>query len=92
MCLIQTPNMFLFGIMPRLLPTLVQCQEKKLSSSTHAINLFYRVFHQFGQAKFPDGGSALGLRLFSILPQLHQETMLASKGVTIDSKISNSCR
>jgi len=30
----------------------------------------YRVFHRFGQAKFPDGGSVLDLKQFSILPQL----------------------
>jgi len=48
-----------------------------------------RAFHGFGQAKFPDGGSALGSSQFSKLPQLHQKTMLASKGVKIDSKISN---
>jgi len=50
----------------------------------------YRAFHRFGQAKFPDGGSALGSSQFSILPQLHQKTMLASKGVKIDSKTNNS--
>jgi len=52
----------------------------------------YRTFHGFGQAKFPNGGSALGLNQFSILPQLNQKMMLASKGVKIDSKISNSSR
>jgi len=50
----------------------------------------YRAFHRFGQAKFPNGGSALGSSQFSILPQLHQKMMLASKGIKIDSKISNS--
>jgi len=50
----------------------------------------YRAFHRFGQAKFPDGGLALGSSQFSILPQLHQKTMLDSKGVKIDLKISNS--
>ncbi len=29
-----------------------------------------RVFHRFGQAKFPDGGSVLGSSQFSIMPQL----------------------
>jgi len=43
--------------------------------------------YKFGQAKFPNGGSALGSSQFSILPQLHQKMMLASKGVKIDSKI-----
>jgi len=28
------------------------------------------VFQGFGQAKFPDGGSAIGLSQFSLLPQL----------------------
>jgi len=49
------------------------------------------VFHGVGQARFPNGGLALGWGQFSKLPQLHQKTMLASKGVKIDSKISNSC-
>ncbi len=49
----------------------------------------YRAFHGFVQAKFPDGGSALDSGQFSILSQLHQKLMLASKGVKIDSKISN---
>jgi len=40
----------------------------------------------FGQAKIPNGGLALGLSHISILPQLHQKTMLASKGVKINSK------
>ncbi len=30
---------------------------------------WYRVFHGFMQAKFPDGGSILVSRQFSILPQ-----------------------
>jgi len=42
------------------------------------------VFHGFWQAKFPNGGLALGSRQFSILPQLHQKTMLASKGVKME--------
>jgi len=50
---------------------------------------FYRAFHGFGQAKFLDGGSALGSSQFSILPQLHQKTMFASKGFKIDSEKSN---
>jgi len=49
----------------------------------------YRAFHGFGQAKIPDGGSALGSGQFSILPQLHQIMMLNSKGVKIDANISN---
>jgi len=49
-----------------------------------------KAFHGIGQAKFPDGGLALGSSQFSILPQLHQKTMLPSKGVKINSKISNS--
>jgi len=28
----------------------------------------YRVFHRFGQAKFPDGGTVLSSSQFSILP------------------------
>jgi len=33
----------------------------------------YRAFHGFGQAKYPDGGMALGSSQFAILPQLHQK-------------------
>jgi len=51
---------------------------------------FYRAFHRFGQAKFPDGGSVLGSSQFSILPQLPLKTMLGLKVVKIDSKIRNS--
>jgi hypothetical protein len=52
--------------------------------------MFYRPFHQFGQAKFPDSGSILGLSQFLILAQLPLNTMLGLKVVEIDSKISNS--
>jgi len=52
--------------------------------------MFYRPFHQFGQAKFPDSGSILGLSQFSILAQLPLNTMLGLKVVEIHSKISNS--
>jgi len=34
----------------------------------------YRVFHRYGQAKFPDGGLVLGSSQFSNLPQLPLET------------------
>jgi len=50
----------------------------------------YRAFHRFGQAKFPDGGSVLGLSQFSVLPQLPPRIMLSLKEVNIDAKISNS--
>jgi len=43
----------------------------------------YRVFHRFGQAKFPDGGSVLD----SILPQLPPKILLNSKVVKINPKI-----
>jgi len=48
-------------------------------------------FTDLDKLHFPmvHGGSALGSSQISILPQLHQKTMLASKGVKIDSKISN---
>jgi len=48
--------------------------------------LFHRVFHRFGQVKFPDGGLVLGLSQFSILPQLSLKTMLGLKVVKIDLK------
>jgi len=39
-----------------------------LITSISLFKPFYRAFHRFGQAKFPDGGSVLGLSQFSILP------------------------
>jgi len=36
--------------------------------------LSYRAFYGFWQAKFADGGLALGSSQFSILPQLHQKS------------------
>jgi len=40
---------------------------------------FYRAFHRFGQAKFPNGGSVLGSSQFSVLPQLFSTAPAASK-------------
>jgi len=54
--------------------------------------VLYRVFHGFGQAKFPDGGSILGSSQFTLLPQLPLKMMLGLKVVKIDSKISNLLR
>jgi hypothetical protein len=54
--------------------------------------LFYRAFHRFGQAKFPNGGSILGSNQFSILPQLPPKILLDSKVVKIDPKIIISLR
>jgi len=55
---------------------------------THDQNLlsqdFYRAFHSFGQAKFPDCGWVLGLNQFSILPQLPLKIMLGLKVVKIN--------
>jgi len=54
----------------------------------HPINrLFYRVFHEFGQAKFADGGLGFGSSQFTLLPQLPLKTTLNLKLVKIDSKI-----
>jgi len=47
------------------------------------------VFHEFGQTKFPDGGSVLGSSQFSKLPQMPLKIMLALKVVKIDMKINN---
>jgi len=58
---------------------------KKLTS----VHNFYKAFHEFGQAKFPDGGSIFGSSQFSVLPQLPPKMMLSLKEVKIDSKISN---
>jgi len=44
----------------------------------------YRVYHGFGQAKFPLGGLVLGSSQFSLLPQLLQKTILNSKEVQLD--------
>jgi hypothetical protein len=52
----------------------------------------YRAFHRIGQAKFPDGGSVLGLSQFSMLPQLPLKMKLGLKVVKINSKISNLLR
>jgi len=35
-----------------------------------ATQVVYRAFDRFGEAKFPDGGSVLGLSQFSVLPKL----------------------
>ena len=45
----------------------------------------YRAFDRFVQAKFAYGGPVLGLSQFSILPQLPQKMMLASKVVKFNS-------
>jgi len=47
----------------------------------------YRVFHGFGQAKFPCGGLVLSSSQISLLPQLPQKTTLNLKVVKLDSKI-----
>jgi len=44
----------------------------------------YRAFRRFGQAKFPDSGSVLGLSQFSILPRLPVKMILGLKVVKID--------
>jgi hypothetical protein len=49
-------------------------------------NAMHREFHGFGQAKFLDGGSVLGLSQFSILRQLPLKFMLDSKVVKINLK------
>jgi len=51
--------------------------------------MYYGVFHKFGQAKFPDGGSVLGSSQFSVLTQLPLKTMLSLKEGKIDWKISH---
>jgi hypothetical protein len=47
----------------------------------------YKAFHRFWQAKFPDGGSVLGLSQSSLLYELPLKMTLNSKVVKIDSKI-----
>jgi len=54
------------------------------------LELRYRAFQRFGQAKFPDGSLFLDSSQFSVLPQLPPKTMLGFKKVKIDSKISSS--
>jgi len=53
---------------------------------------FYRAFHGFGQARFPDGGLVLGSSQFSILPQLPLKIVLDSKMAKIDPKVIISLR
>jgi len=43
-------------------------------------------FHRFGQAKFADGGSILGLRQLSLLSELPLKMMINLKVVKINSK------
>jgi len=50
------------------------------------------VFHQFGQAKFPNGGSVLGSSQISILPLLPLKMMAGLEVDKIDSKIIISLR
>jgi len=50
------------------------------------------VFHGFGQAKFLNGGSVLGLSQFSTLPQLPPKIVLNSKMDKIDPKTIVSLR
>ncbi len=58
----------------------------------HKMLCCYRVFHGFGQAKFHNDGLALSSKpIFNTAPSALKKTMPASKGVKIDSKISNSC-
>jgi hypothetical protein len=47
---------------------------------------YYREFHRFGQAKFPDGVLIFGSSQFSILPQQPPKILLDSKVVKIDPK------
>jgi len=54
---------------------------------TRTTESYYRAFHRFAQAKFPDGGSILGTSQFSMLPQLPPKILLDSKVVKIDRKI-----
>jgi len=46
----------------------------------------YRALQGFGQAKFPDGGLALGSSQFSILPQLHEKLCLLQNGSNLTQK------
>jgi len=47
---------------------------------------WYRAFHRFGQAKFPDGGKVLGSSLFSILYQLPPKTCSIQKWSKLTQK------
>jgi len=65
-------------------------QKRKVRKFPSNAGPYYRAFHGFGQANFPDGGLILCSGQFSILPQLPPWTMLSLKVVKIDPKISNS--
>jgi len=47
---------------------------------------YYKAFHRFGQAKFPDGASVLDSSQFAILPQLPPKILLDSKVVKFNHK------
>ena len=50
------------------------------------IEIIYRAFHRFGQAKIARSGLVLDSSQFSLLPQLPQKMTLPLKVVKIDSK------
>jgi len=51
---------------------------RRLRGSSFQMEEFYRAFHEFGQAKFPDVFSDFGSIQFSILPLLPLKMMLGS--------------
>jgi hypothetical protein len=62
--------------------------DEQLELTTMQLNkLRYRVFHRFGQAKFPDGGLVLGSSQFSLLPQMTPKIILDSRAVKVGPKI-----
>jgi len=51
------------------------CVLLRYNGASNVNSYFYRVFHIFREAKFPDGGLHLGSSQFSILPQLPPNTV-----------------
>jgi hypothetical protein len=70
-----------FTLLPQLPPKLLlNLKEVKVDSKTSNwlyFSKYYRAFHIFGQAKFPNDGLVLGSSQFSVLPQLPPKMMLS---------------
>jgi len=59
-------------------------RNQKLNMLNIVVN--YRAFHGFGQARFDDGGSILGLSQFALLPRLPLKMVLDLKRSKLTQK------